>query len=103
MRAVSEAANSTVMAIAGHVSREKPERYTVKIELEPFNGDFSASPSIVSAHPGYAGSNPGVGDLFRAPTDCKKHYLEGPPEELLGTGSQSWLREKLSPLRAGAG
>jgi len=41
------------------------------IELEPLSGDFSASPSIVSARLGYACSNPGVGDLFRVPTDCK--------------------------------
>ena len=71
----------------------------VGIELEPFSGDSSASPSIVSAYPGYACSNPGVGDLFRAPTDCKQRFLEG----LLGAGSRSWLREKLSPLRARAG
>jgi hypothetical protein len=42
-----------------------------EIELELFSGDCSASPSIVSARLGYACSNPGVGDLFRAPIDCK--------------------------------
>jgi len=41
------------------------------IELAPFSGDFSASPNIVSARLGYACSNPGVDDLFHAPTDCK--------------------------------
>jgi hypothetical protein len=40
-------------------------------ELGPFSGDFSASPSIVSARLGYAFRNPGAGDLFRAPTECK--------------------------------
>jgi len=73
-----------------------------EIDLEPFSDDCFASPSIVSARLGYACSNPGVGDLFRVPTDCKKRPLEGLPEGLLDIGSQSWLREKLSPLRAKA-
>jgi hypothetical protein len=73
------------------------------IDLQPFSDDCSASPSIVSARPGYACSNPDVGDLFRVPTDCKKRLLEGLPEGLLDTGSQSWPREKLSRLQARAG
>jgi hypothetical protein len=41
------------------------------IDLELSSDDCSASPSIVSARLGYACSNPGAGDLFRAPTECK--------------------------------